>query len=330
MTLELAASRFTRCEACNQGIPRGTLRLTYYRDKNIYYHLACWKPDPPAPVQLAFLWNKALPGEMKAEVASWVGSWNKQFGAVEEEVQKKYVGKAIATNSPSLRRLLLVVFQYLTIAETEAIVAYTCKDWLHVSRDGEFWKTRFIAEFRPSETEAQADYRRKYIAFMRVSCWHCKKLVQIEEIRFKCPHFQRPLCWTCSQQKDCAVESVASFLSSRKVTKATLEALAVPQFPYGRKQCSYSTLYRDKLQPHAEARRRLLLHTIDSHFPGRLRAGERRAIELFDFGQFYLGGTRGVVGVEYQLARFCGRSGNRQSERRTAQLFLEDIYSISH
>lgn len=330
MSLELAASRFTRCEVCNKGIPKSGLRLTIYRtcSSSLYYHLTCWKPEPSVPITMEDLWSDELPKELKREVEAWVRNWNKQFEAVEEDVPEKYMSKAVATTDTALRRLLLEVLQYLTTSETETLVAFACKEWFHVSRDEELWKGRFISEFTPLETEAQGSYRRKYIAFLWTSCWHCKKRVQLDQIEFKCPYFKRPLCWKCGRDKDCAIETVSYFTSTRGVTKTTIETLSIPHFSHYQKQSSYLMLYRDKLLPHAENRRKLLLRTIEANFPGSLSPEERRMLEIFDLGRFYYEGwdRRKLSSLEKGLVKFCGKCGNRENTMRSAQQFLEEIH----
>jgi hypothetical protein len=273
------------------------------------------------------LWSDELPKELEGEVEAWVRNWNKQFEAAEEDVPEKYMSKAVATTDTALRRLLLEVLQYLTTSETETLVAFACKEWFHVSRDEEFWKGRFISEFTPLETEAQGDYRKKYIAFTRASCWHCKKLQNIKAIYRMSPYFNRPICYACNHLPNCQIESFNSFMKRCKVTQATLDSLQVPSFSYPNTiKSSYILFYQAKLLPYAEARRKLLLSTLESDYPNSLRAEDKEVIAKCNLQAFYgAAGVRCWMKGQAAVLKFCGRWGKRENLRKSVEEFLEQF-----
>ena len=319
----------TLCQVCQTRISEGTLQVDTEARKPQFFHLTCWRPEPARPVNLRTMLRSVRAGQLRTEVKLWVREWNRQFEVAEELVPVEFLRKAVVTVEPPLRRLLLAVAQFLTTAETETLVAYTCKAWFHVSRDEEFWKTRFTADYHPSETEAQADYRRKYIACVRASCWHCKKLPAAREVYQISPYFNRLICYRCDSLPICQIESFYSFINRCKVTKATLDGLNVPYFPYqGTLKSTYLLLYETKLLPYAEARRQLLLKTIESEYPDVLSYWEKDAIAGFDFGHFYIYGRVEFLRGNFFIAlcKFCGRWGNQKNLKKSVEEFLRNRY----
>lgn len=327
--LDVCPSRLTHCEICNSPILLGALRVIKHRmySRSLYYHLACWRPDPVIPLTLSALCTwKIKDRERLIEVEKWVQDWNQQFEMKEERVLAQYLGKAVSTAGTPLRRLLLEVFEYCTMTEIETTVAYACKAWFHVSRDEEYWKTRFIADFHPSETNAQCDYRRKYIVYLQGSCWHCCKLLEMKEILFKCNYYKRPLCKACAELPECHIKSVNEYSNYHYVTMATIARLSVPFFVFQKAKSSYMLLFQRYLLPWATARRQDLIKALDSEFSGRLQPEERRIIEDFDLGKYYGESYRRVAGVEKSLVEYCGR-GNRKGN---VEHFLADVEKIRY
>lgn len=254
-------------------------------------------------------------------------SWNEKFEPSEALVPSLFLNKAVNTAGTLLRRLLLEVCIYLTTGDIETRAALVCKDWLHVSRDEEFWRTRFTAEFHPSETEAQGNYRRKYIAYQFSSCWHCKVFKPIAEIEFRCSLFNRPLCKLCAMQPVCHITSFHIYRLSHWISKSVLDGLSVLSFPHNRNaKSTYMLLYQFKLQPYAESRRQLLLHTIEIHYSGLLQYEDRAAVENFDLGKFYGQSYYSPISlVEMALMKFCGKGGKKEDVNASVEEFLKDI-----
>ena len=316
------------CYTCKLSIPNGALQVVKQSAKYGFrvFHLDCWKPEHLAPYRVDWF---SFDWEAKArltEVRRWVERWNRQFEVHEELVPVQYLSKAVSTTGTALRRLLLEVFQWLNTTEMETTAAMCCKAWYHISREEEFWRTRYIADFHPAETDSQGDYRRKYIAYRLGSCWHCKKLVPVSEIQFKCKVFKQPLCKQCYLVQECHITPLNVFKLRQKVTLTTLESLGIPYFSYYGTKSSYVVLYKSKLQPYAETRRLLLLRTLDTEHPESLQARDRAKVQAFDFGRFYAGESAQVLkGVEKALVEFCGKWGGREKLRTNVQLFLSTV-----
>lgn len=318
-----------KCYTCRLLLPYGALQVVKITSMYGYrvYHLACWKPDKAVPYELAnFTFGDAEAREKKGEVEAWVHSWNKQFGPVEEAmVPPLYLNQAVSTTYSPLRRLLLEVGVYLTTGEMETRVALVCKAWLHVTRDEELWKTRFISEFRPLETDAQGNYRRKYIAHVLGSCWHCNTIKPAADIQFRCRLFKRPLCKQCAKQPLCYITSFHNYMHSHWISKSVLDSLAIPSFLHRRNaKSTYMLVYQSKVKPYAESRRRLLLRTIDANYPGRLLPEVRAIMEAFDLGKIY-GEVSGwtISLLEMALVKFCGKGGKQEDLHRNIEEFFE-------
>lgn len=330
VTIETNSSQPLRCYLCQTDIPISALQVVKHtaRFGVQVCHLACWRPVTAIPFKRAwFRFGDAEARARKSEVQKWVDSWNKQFEPSEVLVPPVFLNKAVSTASTPLRRLLLEVCIYLSTGDVESKVAVVCKDWLHVSRDEEFWRTRFVAEFHPSVTEAEGDYRRKYIAYQLSSCWHCKAFKPIAEIEFRCSLFHRPLCKLCAAQTLCHITSFHIYRLSHWVSQSVLDSLSIPSFPHDRNaKSTYMLLYQSKLQPYAETRRHLLLRTIDTCYSGLLRPEDRTAVEHFDLGQFYGQGFGAPISlVEMALMKFCGKGGRREDVNASVEEFLRDM-----
>ena len=257
----------------------------------------------------------------------WVRGWNRQFEVAEELVPVQYLSKAVSTTGTALRRLLLEVFQWLNTTEMETTAAMCCKAWYHTTREEEFWRTRYIADFHPAETDSQADYRRKYIARIRASCWHCKSDLTFNEIHSLSPYFNRSICTNCFYEKPCKIISFANFSYCLTMSKTALNYLSVPSFQVNHVRCSFLILFKSRLQPYAETRRKLLLSTLDVHSPGKLQGEERDRVLAFDFGELcYISlRTKQYPVLEQALVKFCVKYRKRENVLKSAKQFLAEF-----
>lgn len=136
MEVEKCPSKQTTCVKCGNRIGIGSLRVK----KNLlskYFHLSCYKPGDPRAVDMnKHVRLKRITEEKDVEkVRKWVEKWNSQFIVKEEALPVQFKSKAVETTSRPLRRLLLETFQYLELKEIEQLVAFTCKEWFHITRD---------------------------------------------------------------------------------------------------------------------------------------------------------------------------------------------------
>lgn len=184
-------------------------------------------------------------------------------------------------------------------------MALTCKKWFEVSRDSELWKSRFLLQFKPISTEADACYRRKFIAYQKGNCWSCKTFLPLEDIELICPIRKRPLCKDCSEDNPaCFIESVHSFIGIRV-------------FVYQRVKKCYKAEFAGKMIIYAEKRRALLLDMIERDYSNGISAGLKA--ETGDFGiiDLYGSGEYGFRNLGYLLAGYFGRNESREDLKAT-------------
>lgn len=323
------SSRCLLCRTCRTAIPEGALQVVMHSAKLgvSVCHLTCWKPNSAVPMQRNWFKFRDMQAQSrKKEVEDWIETWNLQFTPKEDLVPQLYLNKAVNTSETSLRRLLLAVYQYLTPREIDTAVSLACRAWFHISRDEELWRTLFVAEFKPIETEGEGNYRRKYIAYLLGSCWHCKALKPVQEIVRICSIYKRPLCKQCAGQLPCSTMSFSSYMRAHKVSKSVLNCLSIPSFTQNHAKSSYLSTFQSKLQPYAETRRQLLLNTLDTNYPGRLQAEYREKMLAFDLGDFY--GSWCALSntiLDWAMVGFCGKGGRREDVISSCEEFLAAI-----
>lgn len=279
-----------------------------------------------APIKIEELTVIRVDEEAREAVEKWVAQWNRLFEVDEDRVDRKYVSKSVFTAENPLKRLLLSVFEYLSVRDIETTAAYVCKSWYHVSKHPEHWKSRFISDFHPIETDPNSDYQRKYIAFVRNSCWNCRKLTALTDIKRKCRLNGQPLCTSCSRLKECRTVTLHSFCKEKAVAMATLERLKVPFFEsYSGKAC-YLHIIVDKLMPHSEYRRKLLLLVLKDRSSVMLTDAEMGIIANFDLESFYKQEEKtSLCPFAKALAGFCGKNGVRESFGRSIDMLVNAI-----
>ena len=320
----------TLCSTCQGEIEKGELRTTVhkYMAGLEYFHFRCYVHKSLEPLTLEKILGKNVKKEEDVQrVREWVDAWNRQFTAKEEEVPAQYLQKAVVTESTPLRRLLLEVFQYLSTGDIEKLVAVTCKAWLHVSRDQEFWRTRVISEFHPSETDSQGNYRRKYIALLRSFCWHCHYTPSLDSIFFKCPYFNQPLCKPCSDLSDCQIFSFRKFSSLMMFSYDLLLELQIPNFLYNRAISSYRYMILGKIIPYTEELKVRLIHEIESRdIPADKIYQAKMEISHFDATKCYRGKTLQKWRTNIFLLKFIG--ARRKPCRWTQEVdqLIEKLY----
>lgn len=222
---------------------------------------------------------------------------------------------------------LVAVFRFLSAKELENKLAFICKDWLKASREDDVWKNRFIAAFHPSEEEiGQAEYRKRYISGLSNACWHCGRFPTPNNTAFRCPLYGRPLCKPCFQHSECQIQSLSTFSKVYGVSTTTLRELDIPAFQYANAKSTYMKILLNKVVDHAEGRKRELIDMITKHHYGKLLKAEIRALEAFDFHEFYSG--TGLTHKKFSsLVRACGQWGNVTTQKGKAEAIIKDITS---
>lgn len=241
----------------------------------------------------------------------------------EANVPAIYTVKSVNTAETPRKRLLLSIYEYLSVHDVETSAAAVCKAWYHVSKDPEHWKSRFLSDIHPSETDSESDYRRRYIFYALAVCWHCSTVPPIGQIALRCPLLKRPLCWKCARKGECQIESFTHYSRTHSVSSTVLAQLTIPAFDHYQGKSSYVLYFRRELTLYAAIRREILLRTVDQEYPGRLSSAVREAIVTFDLWKFY-GKARPRPGslVVKALVRFCGKCGRREGEN--VRIFLRD------
>lgn len=312
MLVEPSPSALTYCSACQTLINKDHLRVTlkpfsHYHRKHgqmysYYYHLHCYRPKLNAPINQKELLFKGVDVKGLKQVTKWVNDWNKQF--VPEEVPEKYTKMTVLPVFGTSPRLLLEVFGYLAVRDIEQRAAFTCKEWYIVSRNDELWKSMYIRQFHPIETEEKASYRSFFILNRLKSCWHCNSPLLPHQIRLKCPYHDLLLCKKCSKLPACKVVSLNSYLKTLNIAKSTADFLHLPVFVQNKVQSCYVEMVAERLFEYAEERRnRLIQHLEDRGIPLETLTELRK----FSLERFYRQKVRAKSGIAQELVRFCGK-----------------------
>lgn len=263
--------------------------------------------------------------DIRQQAEVWIAAWNQQFQVNEALVPAIYLRKAVSTIGTPIRRLLLEVYQYLSMTDVETRAVYVSKAWFHVSRDSEYWFIRYISDFHPSIVDSEGENRRKYIAYQLASCLRCKRLPSLHDIAWKCSYFQRPICGWCSDLPDFAIIPARYISASLKVTHTTLASLSVPLFLHDHETSCYWLHFEAKVLPYVEARRLQLVRGLMRYYKGKLGAEEMAVMGKFDFRRYY-GSAKVRTRVEYALVKFCGRWREKfEDEKTCANRFLRSL-----
>lgn len=112
MRVATSPSSRTLCKQCDKQIFAGTLRVSpkSYKSTNCYFHLRCYRPQEPCPVDFD---NDVDLGEKEQDIGrvkTWVDKWNRRFIIDERKVPAQRVSISATGNAHTpLRRLLLEV-----------------------------------------------------------------------------------------------------------------------------------------------------------------------------------------------------------------------------
>ena len=281
---------------------------TYLGLASLPYH--SWSPFPVYP---------PVPFVIDLESSEVPGVWTS-----EAQVPAIYLQKAINTSETALRRPLLAIYAYLSIQEIETRAVHVCKAWYHVSKDPEHWKSRFISDIRPKETDSYSDYRRKYIFYMRAVCWHCNSTPPCDLVTPRSPLLNRPLCGKCAKKGKCRIETFVRYSRTHFVSLTVLSQLNIPNFDYFGRKSSYILYFRREVAVYASIRRAILLRTIEQEYSGRLDTAVKAAIEAFDLWSYYgQESPSPELPCINALVRFCGKCGRREEEN--VRIFLRNV-----
>ena len=328
MLVEKCPSKQTTCLKCNGRIGFGSLRVkkSSYGSGTKYYHLSCFKPGDPRAVNFEKHVRLCQVTEEKdvERVKKWVEKWNSQFIVKEETLPNQFKSKAVETTSSPLRRLLLETFQYLELREIEQVVAFICKEWFHITRDNEFWKTRYLAEFQPSDTSEEGNYRTKFVVQSRSCCWVCHHYVPLDKLKMKCPFRKRPLCFGCANTDKGRVTTLNSYFKYHQISSSLVSRLRFRHFIYHKFKQNYVCDLADTIIPYAEKRRQVLLESLQTLHSPAVPEATVSAVANFDAEAFY---KRGAIysNLAWKIGTFCGKNDENESVEKSVDHFLASL-----
>lgn len=329
MLIEPSPSALTYCTTCQTLICKGDLRLTikplanyhrkHYKSYAYYYHLPCYRPKLPAPINQKELLLKGVDVERLEQITTWVNDWNQQFSA--EKVPEKYTKMAILAAPVAHPRLLLEVFGYLSVREIEQIAAFACKAWYTITRHEDLWKSMFIRQFTPRETEPDTSYRSLFILIRLKACWHCNSVLLPRQIYMKCPYYDMLLCKKCSNLPACKIVTLNSYQKSLNISNSTVDFLKFPVFLHKKVRSCYMRLAAERMITYAEVRRNRLIAELEESYSAEIASEVLTEMRNFRLEWFYKLRVRAKSEVVRELTRFCGKSESAGNfNQRVAEL----------
>ena len=328
------SSRQSLCAKCLSVILPGKIQAYRYARglaPPSLFHLRCFHLNQTRPLLIdTDVELRGVEKEQDVErVKAWVRKWNQRFTIDESKVPTQYLAKAVQTSSTPLRRLLLEVFQYLSMREVEMLVGLTCKAWFHVSRDSEYWKTRYLLEFQPATTEIDVCYRAKFIAGRMSSCWHCNRFLSLSKIELMCPIRKRPLCIACISTPECRLIPLRYYVSSRNLQTSLPKYLHFSIFLYNGAKTCYLSDANQLMMPYAKRRKALLMHTLAADFASELAKETIVQIEKMSIERIY--NASGVSSDKLMRAvrTFLGRNEAKEDLTKNVRKLIQVLQKPS-
>lgn len=322
--VEVSPSSLASCRKCGGHIPKDTLRIKHleYGKRKRWYHLMCFRPISKEPLRLD--WDVTVCGrigeEQREQLRQWVEVWNQQYVSTVEKVPAQYLAKAVQTCHTPLRRLLLEVFQYLSVRETELLVGLTCKAWFHVSRDSEHWKSRYLQEFKPVTMDADMCYRTQYLVYYRGSCWNCQKFLSLRDIEMMCPLHKRPLCKTCKDQPICHLVDIGHYVTWHSISPSLLKYLEIPMFKLEGTKKAYKADTIDRVIAYGLCRRAKLVNSLLERHSEDISPALIEEIRTFEVEAKYKSDFSAGV-----LMKFLGKCEENEDFERSVQTFARKL-----
>ena len=261
-------------------------------------------------------------GVSSGEIEKYVKEKNERLLCPKERLPSSLETKKVHTEPPAHRRLLIETFAFLSVMDCETAVALVCKAWLHVSRDQEAWKSRYITYFNPAVTVPEADYRSKYALDNRNSCWSCNKVCDAMTAFSTLVFGNRVVCSLCEELKECQMVDVLFFAQDAFMEKSTIKQLDFPKvkritifsksktFPCN----SYPKMMYGPIVVYAEWRRRVLLSMLAANYSHLVSVAD--AVKKYDLSAWYrTRNSSGLTSVQMALVKFCGKTkGNEEKD----------------
>ena len=305
MTFQICRRAGQRCVTCDQPIDQGFICIKKVVAQYPHlYHLGCYQP--PEYQVIDFRWNVETQSQTVDEARKWVREWNRQWKVTETNLPEQFRSKAVKTESPYMRRLLIEVFEYLDTKEVEVTAARICRDWFHVTRDHELWKRRWIREFHPADTTEEDSYRTKYIVSIKTSCWKCLQPTSPDQMRLWCPLRSRPYCIPCSNQPTGGLSRLSTFFRNMRISPKLAARLNFRYFIYSKIKQNYKLDLVNTILPYATQRKELLIQELKANYSKEFDASDLFCINELDLKEIYMGEHGFSTRSGKLLLVFCG------------------------
>lgn len=295
MELQVGVGGLGKCTICGEELQGKELHL---RLKGESYHLRCYR-GPASSLAYATQLSTAQKGRINA--------WLLERAA------------PISTPTPvssAVRRVLLSVFSYLTILETEqsALVNHS---FFYISRDNDLWQSRYTALYAPLSTQSCA-YRVLFKERREHTCWHCRKGISTRiNIHFR---LNQPLCSLCAKLPSCRAISIDTYCQSKGIERSLAGSMLLPTFKMGKKDYGYVCELAQAFIAHAKKRIDLLSSLL--HQRGEAEITKNAELEA-DLQAFY----SDISDCGYSneaLLRFCGLDDRKESLERSVNEYIKD------
>ena len=320
----------TSCSQCQLPLDPSLLSIKkQFVGGSKYYHLPCYEPAEAQTIDLYrhIRLKKWVKEDLKV-ARQWAEQWNRRFQVSEETLPVQFKSRAVVTRSSPMRRLLLETFQYLSLREIEQLAAFVCKEWFHTTRENEFWKTRYLAQFDPAKTSEEDNYRSKFIVQTHNCCWICRKFLTLQEIKLICPVRKLPVCQNCSSSDAGCIVTINSYFNHHKITPTLRTRLGFHHFIYNKYRQNYVSDLGNTILPYAERRKKALLEALQPHCPAEISVECLQALTNYDLKGYYKKRFPNCTGILWALGEFCGLDEARESFEANVADFLSIVKQL--
>mmetsp|Transcript_6149 Transcript_6149/g.10758 ORF Transcript_6149/g.10758 Transcript_6149/m.10758 type:complete len:350 (+) Transcript_6149:202-1251(+) len=197
-TVDAPIRTATSCDVCDEYIEKGGMRIIVpaYSTRH-YFHFECYKPKLDSFIEQKDIKVKLKLPEHLDKFNAWLIAWNakKHSSFSPIPITQKFVTKVVGTEHSKRHRAWIETLSFLTGTEMVKVVPLVCKEFYHISWQGELWRSYCIQEF--DLTPDSADARMAYISNCLNRCLGCRK-VPSPALYYRCPMLKRVLCKQCT------------------------------------------------------------------------------------------------------------------------------------
>lgn len=199
LTVDTPLSSQSTCEACHLSIQKNSMRIAErgYM-KGHYFHFECFHPKLNSFIENADVKCLLYKPEDLNRFYAWLNEWNsgKNSSFVPLTLAPKFKTKVVNSEHSNRHRVWVEILSFLQGKEMVKTVPFVCKEFYHISWQGELWRKYSLTEF--SETVQLETAREFYISRTLNQCIECHNVPSKEEY-YRCPMLNRVLCSVCSK-----------------------------------------------------------------------------------------------------------------------------------